>query len=396
MARFSVDKEDDSAGPSNNPWSKKQRTTTTFTRSPAAAAAPAAAQEQPHHPPSLEPQLVEDYDDDDEEVESEYEDEEEDEQVDGESENDEEEDGESEYDNEEDGEEDEEEEEDQNEAGHPSNGVARNDDRERNSVSVILTDPDVLDCPICFDHLSIPVYQYKLGSKCPSCAWPIYYHRCRGIEKVVESVKISCQNMEYGCKETVSYSKKRDHEGMCIYAPCLCPLPDCQYVGSSKHLSMHVSNSHPNSVRQFWYNCLFHIYLEKHQKYLILQEQSEGIIFILNNWIEPFGNVVNVSCIVPSSSNTGFSYDLIATNEDSSVRLQSLTECIHERAKHPPLKKFLVVPSDFVSAAGQLKLRLCIWRVKAIGAQINCRKCKWALGKLALEMMCVGSLILLI
>ncbi|KAF5961039.1 hypothetical protein HYC85_002248 [Camellia sinensis] len=202
----------------------------------------------------------------------------------------------------------------------------------------------------------------KLGSKCPSCAWPIYYHRCRGIEKVIESVKISCQNMEYGCKETVSYSKKRDHEGMCIYAPCLCPLPDCQYVGSSKHLSMHVSNSHPNSVRQFWYNCLFHIYLEKHQKYLILQEQSEGIIFILNNWIEPFGNVVNVSCIVPSSSNTGFSYDLIATNEDSSVRLQSLTECIHERAKDPPLKKFLVVPSDFVSAAGQLKLRLCIWR----------------------------------
>ncbi|GMP27443.1 hypothetical protein CsSME_00003438 [Camellia sinensis var. sinensis] len=378
MARFSVDKEDDYAGPSNNPWSKKQRTTTTFTRSPPAPA-PAPAQEQPHHRPSLEPQLVEDYDDDDEEVESEYEDEEEDEQVDGESENDEEEDGESEYDNEEDGEEDEEdgdeeEEEDQNEVGHPSNGVARNDDRERNSVSVILTDPDVLDCPICFDHLSIPVYQCenghlvcssccsKLGSKCPSCAWPIYYHRCRGIEKVIESVKISCQNMEYGCKETVSYSKKRDHEGMCIYAPCLCPLPDCQYVGSSKPLSMHVSNSHPNSVSQFWYNCLFHIYLEKHQKYLILQEQSEGIIFILNNWIEPFGNVVNVSCIVPSSSNTGFSYDLIATNEDSSVRLQSLTECIHERAKHPPLKKFLVVPSDFVSAAGQLKLRLCIWR----------------------------------
>ncbi|CAL5321464.1 unnamed protein product [Camellia sinensis] len=35
--------------------------------------------------------------------------------------------------------------------------------------------------------------------------------------------------------------------------------------------------------------------------------------------------------------------------------------CIHERAKHPPLKKFLLVPSDFVSAAGQLKLQICIW-----------------------------------
>ncbi|CAL5442953.1 unnamed protein product [Camellia sinensis] len=40
-----------------------------------------------------------------------------------------------------------------------------------------------------------------------------------------------------------------------------------------------------------------------------------------------------------------------------------MPKCIHERAKHPPLKKFLLVPSDFVSAAGQLKLQICIWSV---------------------------------
>ncbi|KAI8032668.1 E3 ubiquitin-protein ligase SINA-like 10 [Camellia lanceoleosa] len=413
MARFSVDQEDDSAGPSNNPWSKKQRTTTTFTRSPPAPA-PAPAQEQPHHPPNLEPQLVEDYDDDDEEVESEYEDEEEDEQVDGESENDEEEDGESEYDYEEDGEEDEEDEdeeegEDQNEAGHPSNGVACNDDRERNSVSVILTDPDVLDCPICFDHLSIPVYQCenghlvcssccsKLGSKCPSCAWPIYYHRCRGIEKVIESVKISCQNMEYGCEETenmslvgdvevvvepvrmfcrnrdygctetLNYTEKTDHEETCAYAPCPCPLQDCSFVGSAEQLSLHFSSKHWDSGRRFQYNCPLPVYLCKDEQFLILQAEEDGLLFLLNKGIENIGLTVMITCIGPSSSKEQFFYDVVSERGISSLRLKSCTQNFPGRVEGLPPVDFLLIPFGYVSSSGQLNLEVCIWNSTELG-----------------------------
>ncbi|KAI4331950.1 hypothetical protein L6164_016894 [Bauhinia variegata] len=62
-------------------------------------------------------------------------------------------------------------------------------------VSVFLTEPEVLDCFICYEPLSIPVFQcenehtacrsccVKIGNKCPMCSMPIGYNRCRAIEK---------------------------------------------------------------------------------------------------------------------------------------------------------------------------------------------------------------------
>ncbi|KAL6211784.1 hypothetical protein ACLB2K_017007 [Fragaria x ananassa] len=62
------------------------------------------------------------------------------------------------------------------------------------NIVITLTDSGLLDCPICFEPLTIPVYQcdpnghiacslcsIKIDNKCPFC------NRCRAIEKVVES-----------------------------------------------------------------------------------------------------------------------------------------------------------------------------------------------------------------
>ncbi|XP_073280200.1 uncharacterized protein [Primulina huaijiensis] len=84
-------------------------------------------------------------------------------------------------------------------------------------VTVTLTDPDVLDCPICFEPLSPPVYQcenghiscpsccIKMKNKCGTCSRAIGYCRCRAMEKVLESVKIACKNKQHGCGETINY-----------------------------------------------------------------------------------------------------------------------------------------------------------------------------------------------
>ncbi|KAL5745107.1 hypothetical protein ACOSP7_026253 [Xanthoceras sorbifolium] len=124
------------------------------------------------------------------------------------------------------------------------------------SIFAILTDLEVLDCFICFDPLTIPVFQCenghvacssccsKLGNKCPSSCSPIGHNRCRAIEKVLESVKVICANSKYGCKETMSYSQRDDHEKTCRHAPCLCPLSDCCFVGSSSQLYQHFIGRH--------------------------------------------------------------------------------------------------------------------------------------------------------
>jgi len=54
---------------------------------------------------------------------------------------------------------------------------------------------------------------------------------CGDIEVVVDSVRMPCRNKEYGCNETVDYMNN-DHEETCTYAPCSCPLLDCNFVGS--------------------------------------------------------------------------------------------------------------------------------------------------------------------
>nr|XP_048327861.1 E3 ubiquitin-protein ligase SINA-like 10 isoform X2 [Ziziphus jujuba var. spinosa] len=156
------------------------------------------------------------------------------------------------------------------------------------SISVKLTDPDVLDCSICYEPLAIPVFQCenghvacssccgKIEHKCPSCSWPIGYNRCRAIEKVLEAVRISCSNTKYGCKELVRYSDKKSHESTCIHSPCSCPHPGCNVVSSAGNLYQHFRCKHVDCAVRFQYNCTFNVALDANERFQILQEQDEG------------------------------------------------------------------------------------------------------------------------
>ncbi|OVA14533.1 zinc finger protein [Macleaya cordata] len=241
------------------------------------------------------------------------------------------------------------------------------------SISVTLVDPEVLDCSICMEPLTPPIFQCenghiacspcctKLGNKCPSCSWPIGYNRCRAIEKVIESIEVSCQHARYGCKETFSYKQKLTHEETCIYAPCTCPVSDCTFLGSSEQLYLHFSSKHWASARRFQYNCPFSVSFDKDDSFLVFQGEEDGRLFLLNNQIELIGNAISVTCIGPSSVMGGFSYDLISRRGRSSLRLQSFTKSVKGQMESSLFVDFLMVPYDFSRCFGQLKLEVCIW-----------------------------------
>ncbi|KAL3525505.1 hypothetical protein ACH5RR_013877 [Cinchona calisaya] len=253
-------------------------------------------------------------------------------------------------------------------------------------ISVTLTDPDVLDCPICLEPLSIPVFQCenghvactsccsKIRNKCPSCSWPIGYNRCRAIEKVLESVKVSCRNLMYGCTCIVKYCHKLEHDHRCIFTPCSCPLLNCNFVGSCWHMGSHFNYSHPTSVNTFLFDKLFSVSLEKSQKFTILRESNETIIFILNHFSESRGSAINIVCLAPPGSGSRFSYELKAIDGDTSIQLLSSVESITKWVDCPPARKFLLVPSYYTSSCGRLKLNVRI------------RKDQSQVGELKLEM----------
>jgi E3 ubiquitin-protein ligase SIAH1 len=213
-------------------------------------------------------------------------------------------------------------------------------------------------------HIACASCCIKLRNKCPSCFWPIGYNRCRSIEKVLESVKISCPNAKYGCKEAVSYSKKSDHEKTCIYAPCSCPLSSCNFIASSKQLYIHFSRKHPTSATCFQYGSMFSVTLKINDKFIVLKEQNDSVLFVLNNSVEIFGNLVRVYCIGPCSSTGGFPYTLLAKIHGSSLQLQSFTKNRQHCMDKPTSTAtgFLLIPSDFFCSFGQFKLEVCIQR----------------------------------
>ncbi|GMI66191.1 hypothetical protein like AT5G37930 [Hibiscus trionum] len=243
------------------------------------------------------------------------------------------------------------------------------------SISITLTDPEVLDCSICYEALTIPVFQcenghiacstccIKIRNRCPSCSTPIGYSRCRAIEKVLESVKVSCQNTKYGCKEAFSYNLKQKHEKACPFAPCSCPLPECCFEGSSEDLSAHFGNVHKYSATRFLYGRLAPITLGVSEKSLILREETDGSLFILHNKVEILGNVVTLSRIGPSTER-GFFYELIvkAHADVSTLKLQSFTKSTPKRVDIPQSLGFLLVPSQFSSISRQIKMDLRVSR----------------------------------
>jgi E3 ubiquitin-protein ligase SIAH1 len=212
-------------------------------------------------------------------------------------------------------------------------------------------------------HIACSSCCIKLGNTCPSCCYHIGDIRCRAIENVLESAKISCRNTKYGCKEAVGYSKQNDHEKTCIYAPCSCPLfLGCNFVASSKQLYKHFRRKHPTSATSFLYNCVFSVSLNVKGQFVVLQEQNDDALFVLNNRDEHLGNLVTVCCIGPCSSTRGFPFTLEAKIHGSSVRLRSLTKNSQNWLEEPPSTGFLLIPSGFYGSCDQIKLDVCIQR----------------------------------
>ncbi|KAL6270633.1 hypothetical protein ACE6H2_027544 [Prunus campanulata] len=255
--------------------------------------------------------------------------------------------------------------------------VHEQQDGSHSHVVITLTDPELFDCPICYEPLTIPVYQCdqnghiacsscrtKIKDKCPFCSGSIGFNRCRAIEKALESITTSCQNIQYGCKESVTFNKKGEHKKACVYSPCYCPHLNCKFVSSAKQLYQHFSSSHVNSATQFEYYVIFHVSLNADDNFLVLQEKKGGTLFILKrHLVVDLGNAVTISCIQPGFMG-GFFHELDAKSKEDFLRLESFTKSTPSRQvidDRPPKTGFLLIPFDFISSGGQLKMEICIW-----------------------------------
>lgn len=190
---------------------------------------------------------------------------------------------------------------------------------------------------------------------------------CVDIE-IADPVRAPCRNAQYGCAEIVDYNKRREHEDVCICAPCACPLRKCHFAGSSTQLSEHFSSKHWDSGRRFQYNSPLPVTLNKNEAFLVLQAEKDGILFLLNRGTESIGHTVMITCISPSSSKEQYLYDIVSERGNSCLRLKSYTNNYPGRVEGSPPVDFLLVPFGFLNPTGKLDLEMCIWNSTDIGA----------------------------
>ncbi|PWA89709.1 Aminotransferase-like mobile domain-containing protein [Artemisia annua] len=240
-------------------------------------------------------------------------------------------------------------------------------------ATVVLTDREVFDCPICLNQLFTPVFQCenghivcssclsKLKRKCPFCNMRIDI-RCRGLEKFLQSINILCKFAHNGCTKTMPYSKKIEHEQVCQHVTCFCPYPSCSFERSPSLLYRHFRVHHELSTTRFTYNTTFSVSVEINQKQIFLQERHGSVVFILHHEVQQNGRAFYVDCVGLSTLKDMFAYHLTAESMDmdTSVTLKSVPEVHKQLPKHTFLKKHLTVPSAFAGDNGILSLSVCI------------------------------------
>ncbi|KAG7586022.1 Zinc finger SIAH-type [Arabidopsis thaliana x Arabidopsis arenosa] len=246
--------------------------------------------------------------------------------------------------------------------------------------SVTLPNSNVLDCPHCFDPLKKPIFQcnnghlacflccIKLKKRCSFCKLPIGDVRCRAMEKVIKSGLVSCSNAKYGCKQRTTYGNKlRSHEKVCVFAPCSCPIRDCNYIGFYKDLNNHFRGAHkqsPCEIMSFVFKrpIIFGLGLDDSDIMVILQEEKEGDLFVVQGFIGSHGVYVTVNHIAPMVPEVRkFSCSVARLKQYSTLRLGLRVKNIQKvrEQEEKPLDDFMLVPT-YMLTGSLLKTQICI------------------------------------
>lgn len=202
-----------------------------------------------------------------------------------------------------------------------------------------------------------------MRNRCPSCTLPIGYVRCRAMEKVIETSRVSCPNAKYGCKENTAYGNRFSHEKVCVFTPCFCPIVDCNYSGYYKDLNNHVRAEHKDDLISFVWNTRLTLSLDLNEKTTILQEENDGDVIVVQVFKALHAVYLSVSCIAPLAPGVGkFSCGLLNITVGSLLKQGFMVKNVQKVTNELPEDGFMLIPSYLLSGNENLNLQIWIGR----------------------------------
>ncbi|CAM6063246.1 unnamed protein product [Sphagnum tenellum] len=231
-------------------------------------------------------------------------------------------------------------------------------------------DPDVLDCNICLETLASPIFQcvnghiacpsccQKLSNVCPSCQKPVGIIRCLGLEKLIESLHITCKYAEYGCLQMPKFSLKKDHEVTCKHMPFTCLTGGgCAFVGQTDAFPEHFRDNHGFRTIKLDYGAWLTVTLfPKNDSFVLLKTEDE--LFVLCNGVQPLGAALHVMFFGDVAREDDFEYELSADKGKTKLKFAATARSVLQTDKQG--SGFLVVP--WMSEKNYIVLNVIIHR----------------------------------
>ncbi|CAA7030311.1 unnamed protein product [Microthlaspi erraticum] len=247
-------------------------------------------------------------------------------------------------------------------------------------------DLDRLDCPICYQPFTVPIFQCDNGhvvcgvcrpnlnlDKCPFCALPIGNNRCRAMESILESVTVPCRNAHLGCTKYVPYGREEsNHEKEhCKFSQCSCPeaeLEHCKHTGVYNEIYFHYMVYHLLKD-----DCFFTFGESKKvrmlisEKSLVLKTLLRSLMFVMQCIREPNGVYVMISFLAPTSPEVekfsyrlSYSYNGEETHTHGPLEMKNVLKVSFQIPQEKEDAMFL--PNRFLRG-DELELELCIKEV---------------------------------
>lgn len=224
-----------------------------------------------------------------------------------------------------------------------------------------------LDCPICFDPLQLPLFQCinghvacsacsaQLVGKCPVCSASVT-SRCIPFESVIRSNKAKCPYAKSGCAISLPHNKIATHVNKCMYAPCTCPIPDCNFRCEGFLLSRHMVAKHVSfkQMKVFDHDQWFSVLVEKEQPFIL--QGINYVYVLLSRRIELSGYAFWIAHLCASAE---MSYELVVQSGDgNTLNLKGTTKYVTNLDEEALPEFFMYVPRNVFTFTGHLSVKI--------------------------------------
>lgn len=198
-----------------------------------------------------------------------------------------------------------------------------------------MIEPVVFDWQCSNGHIACSSCCQKLSNICASCSKATGKIRCLAIEKLIDSLHMSCRYAEYGCHKMLKFTKKRSHETSCPYTPFKCPFShqaaadSCSFSGAANAFPDHFLESHQTRTLEFQYDVWFTVVLNPTDLHVLLK--ADNMVFLLHHEKEALGDIVYVTFFGAPHREEFFSYHLGVKAGQTRLTMESVPRSIlHE------------------------------------------------------------------